>query len=183
MVWKKEYLDLILVPTGLLIMLCYHLFLLYRYLRHPETTVIGNENHCRKAWVERMLQVDAKDRDSDIPQEHVEKAVISGGLFWTLGLRAIYFATTLLLWIFGPIPMFVCSVTMVLVLHRLDSNSTPLHQFRPVGRRDNMIRKFDEEKHRIERANEQHEERSHMHGSTTQEPPEPSTRLDSEATS
>ncbi|XP_008350029.2 uncharacterized protein [Malus domestica] len=272
MVWKKEYLDLILVPTGLLIMLCYHLFLLYRYLRHPETTVIGNENHCRKAWVERMLQVDAKDRgmslavisstttaanflastslalssligawignsshnvftssitygdtspmlvsvkyisilacfllalasflhcirdfvhanflismpDSDIPQEHVEKAVISGGLFWTLGLRAIYFATTVLLWIFGPIPMFVCSVTMVLVLHRLDSNSTPLHQFRPVGRRDNMIRKFDEEKHRIERANEQHEERSHMHGSTTQEPPEPSTRLDSEATS
>ncbi|KAB2605567.1 hypothetical protein D8674_005284 [Pyrus ussuriensis x Pyrus communis] len=259
MVWKKEYLDLILVPTGLLIMLCYHLFLLYRYLRHPETTVIGNENHCRKAWVERMLQVDAKDRgmslavisstttaanflastslalssligawignsshnvftssitygdtsptlvsvkyisilacfyfvhanflismpDSDIPQEHVEKAVISGGLFWTLGLRAIYFATTLLLWIFGPIPMFVCSVTMVLVLHRLDSNSTPLHQFRPVGRRDNMIRKIDEEKHRIERANEQHE-RSHMHGSTTQEPPEPSTRLDSEATS
>lgn len=57
MVWKKEYLDLILVPTGLLIMLCYHLFLLYRCLRHPETTVIGNENHCRKAWVERMLQV------------------------------------------------------------------------------------------------------------------------------
>ncbi|KAM1057584.1 hypothetical protein ACFX13_031608 [Malus domestica] len=271
MVWKKEYLDLILVPTGLLIMLCYHLLLLYRYLRHPETTVIGNENHCRKAWVERMLQVDAKDRgmsltvisstitaanclastslalssligawigntshntftssitygdtspalvsvkyisiltcfllalasflhcirdyvhanflismpDSDIPQEHVEKVVISGGLFWTLGLRAIYLATTLLLWIFGPIPMFVCSVTMVLVLYRLDSNSTPLHQFRSVGSRDNMIRKIGEENHRIERATEQHE-RSHMHGSTTQEAPPTTTRLNSEATS
>ncbi|VVA16636.1 PREDICTED: unnamed product [Prunus dulcis] len=256
MVWKKEDLDLVLVPTGLLIMFCYHLFLLYRCLRHPETTVIGNENHCRKAWVERMLQVEAKDRglsvtvisctitaanflastslalssligawigssshnifmssitygdtspaiisikyisilacfllalasflhcirnfvhanflismpDSDIPLAHVEKAVISGGLFWTLGLRAIYFATTLLLWIFGPIPMFVCSVIMVLLLHRLDSNSTPLHQFQP-AKSHNVLRKIGEENSRIERAIEQHHERLHMDGNRAQ---------------
>uniref|UniRef100_A0A0A9DYV4 Uncharacterized protein n=1 Tax=Arundo donax TaxID=35708 RepID=A0A0A9DYV4_ARUDO len=45
-----------------------------------------------------------------------------------MGLRALYFATTLLMWIFGPIPMFACSVLMVVILHMLDSNSLPLHQ-------------------------------------------------------
>lgn len=287
MIWRKEYLDLILVPTGMLIMLCYHLFLLYRFQRHPETTIIGYENHCRKAWVERMLQVslilfsltvlccnitrsnslmclwfilvqiEAKDRgqsltvisstisaanflastslalssligawvgnssnstlittftygdtspaimsikyvsilacfllalasflhcirsfvhaiflismpNSDTPLIDVQKAVIHGGLFWTLGLRAIYFATTMLLWLFGPIPMFVCSVTLVLILHSLDSNSTPLHQFQPVRSHDNrLMKKLAEEKTRIERVIEQHE-RSNMDDSRTQ---------------
>lgn len=57
MVWKEEYLDVVLVPSGLLIMLAYHLFLLYRCRKFPETTVIGYENHYRKAWIERILQV------------------------------------------------------------------------------------------------------------------------------
>lgn len=54
---EKQYLDMILVPTGLIIMFGYHLFLLYRVLRLPHTTVIGYENHNKMAWVERMLQV------------------------------------------------------------------------------------------------------------------------------
>ncbi|KAG1346791.1 High osmolarity signaling protein sho1 [Cocos nucifera] len=68
--------------------------------------------------------------DSDIPVSYVQTAVIRGGNFWSMGLRAMYFATTLLLWIFGPIPMFLCSVFMVVILHFLDTNSTPLHQYR-----------------------------------------------------
>lgn len=251
MVWRKEHLDLILVPCGLSIMLGYHLFLLYRCLRCPQTTVIGYENHYRLAWVERMLQVqnatklhtsfdlsimclilihthkfnfyvqtEAKNRNiplsvisstitastslasislalssligawfasssnsiltspfiygdtrptiisikyisllicfllafasfvqcirclvhsnflismpnSDVPVKYAQREVIMGGMFWSLGLRAIYFATTLLLWIFGPIPMFVSSITTVVMLHFLDTNSTPLHQFQP----------------------------------------------------
>lgn len=67
--------------------------------------------------------------ESDIPVYYVEDAVIRGGNFWSLGLRALYVSTTLLLWIFGPIPMFACSVFMVVILHFLDSNSKPLHQF------------------------------------------------------
>ncbi|KAF8025842.1 hypothetical protein BT93_F2622 [Corymbia citriodora subsp. variegata] len=220
MVWRKEHLDLILVPCGLSIMLSYHLFLLYRCRRSPQTTVIGYENHYRLAWVERMLQTEAKNRNiplsvisstitastslasislalssligawfasspnsiltspfiygdtrptiisikyisllicfllaftsfvqcvrclvhsnflismpnSDVPVKYVQREVIMGSMFWLLGLRAIYFATTLLLWIFGPIPMFVSSITMVMMLHFLDTNSTPLHQFQP----------------------------------------------------
>lgn len=55
--WRKENLDIVLVPVSLLIMFGYHLFLLYRYLRLPKTTVIGYENYNKRAWVERMMQV------------------------------------------------------------------------------------------------------------------------------
>jgi uncharacterized membrane protein len=67
--------------------------------------------------------------NSDIPVSYVQKAVIRGSTFWSIGLRAIYFATNLLMWIFGPIPMFVTSLVMVAILNILDTNSTPLHQF------------------------------------------------------
>ncbi|GMJ11429.1 hypothetical protein like AT5G46060 [Hibiscus trionum] len=216
---SKEYLDLALVPTGLLILSIYHVFLLYRCLKSPETTVIGLENHFKKAWVERMMRIEAKDRglslstinntitastflattslalssligtwladssqqsliknsliygntsssigsvkyitllicflvafgsflqcvrnfvhasflismpNADIPVSYAQKAVIRGGACWSVGLRAIYYATVLLFWVFGPIPMFIASLVMVLVLHLLDRNVTPLHQF------------------------------------------------------
>ena len=66
-----------------------------------------------------------------VPLKNVEVAVIRGGDFWSVGLRALYFALNLLLWFFGPIPMFVCSIFMVLFLHHLDSNTMPLieHEF------------------------------------------------------
>jgi hypothetical protein len=56
MAFQKEYLDLVLVPSGLLIMLAYHLFLLYRYIKLPHTTVMGFENNDKIAWVERIMQ-------------------------------------------------------------------------------------------------------------------------------
>ncbi|XP_010919292.1 uncharacterized protein [Elaeis guineensis] len=217
MLLDRGSIDLVLVPSGLAILFGYHLFLLYRILRFPHTTVIGYENHNKRAWVERMLQMTPEDTglalqvissnisassnlaslsialssiigtwagstskvfmteviygdtsqatssvkyiallicflaaftcfihsaryfvhasflmstlDSDIPVSFVQTAVIRGGNFWSMGLRAMYFATTLLLWIFGPIPMFLCSVFMVVILHFLDTSSTPLHQY------------------------------------------------------
>jgi uncharacterized membrane protein len=222
MAFQKEYLDLVLVPSGLLIMFAYHLFLLYRYLNCPHTTVMGFENNDKIAWVERIMQIDKRDvgvalsvissntsaatflasvsltlcsligvwiansskeflqseliygdtrpstmsikyislltcfllafscfvqsarsfvhanylistPDSNIPAQNVEVAVIRGGDFWSLGLRALYFALDLLLWFFGPIPMFVSSIVMVIVLHYLDTNTTLLHQHRSPG--------------------------------------------------
>lgn len=55
--WKEEYLDIVLVPIGLFIMFGYHLFLIYRFLKHPHTTVIGYDHHNKRAWVDRMIQV------------------------------------------------------------------------------------------------------------------------------
>lgn len=68
--------------------------------------------------------------NTDVPAEYVHVAVIRGSNFWSLGLRALYFALTMLLWFFGPIPMFVSSLILVTILHNLDSNSRPLHRHR-----------------------------------------------------
>ncbi|XP_008245362.1 PREDICTED: uncharacterized protein LOC103343485 [Prunus mume] len=224
MAFGKEDLDLVLVPSGLLIMFVYHIFLLYRYLHLPHTTVIGFENNDKRAWVERIMQVDKRDigtalnvissnisaatflcsisltlssligawlgsnssndvftseliygnvspsiltikyislltcfllafacfvqsarhfvhanylistPDSNIPAWYVELAVIRGGDFWSLGLRALYFALTLLLWFFGPIPMFLSSIVLVILLHYMDKNTRPLHDHQLPGR-------------------------------------------------
>jgi hypothetical protein len=56
MKFHKDYLDLILVPFGLLIMFSYHLFLLHRYINRPHTTVMGFENNDKRAWVDRIMQ-------------------------------------------------------------------------------------------------------------------------------
>ncbi|KAL6992469.1 hypothetical protein U1Q18_010578 [Sarracenia purpurea var. burkii] len=71
---------------------------------------------------------------SDIPAKYVELAVIRGGNFWALGLRALYFAINLLLWFFGPIPMFATSLVMVVLLHHLDTNTALLHRHRFPGK-------------------------------------------------
>ncbi|XP_076936648.1 uncharacterized protein LOC143603860 [Bidens hawaiensis] len=213
--WKEEHLDLILVPSGLSIMCTYHLFLLYRYLRHPQLTAIGYENNNKNGWVRKMLLIEPKERGlalsvlsgqlsastslssislvlcsligavlsnssgnfftdrfilgdtsqstssikyimiiscfllafvcfvqttrhfvhagflismpaGDVPVECIQKAVIRGSNFWAAGLGALYFATTLLLWIFGPIPMFIGAVALVMILHFLDINKEPM---------------------------------------------------------
>lgn len=56
MSFQKESLDLVFVPSGLAIMFGYHLFLLYRCLKIPHTTVIGFENNDKKAWIESIMQ-------------------------------------------------------------------------------------------------------------------------------
>ncbi|XP_022777332.1 uncharacterized protein LOC111318722 [Durio zibethinus] len=216
MSFRKENLDLVLVPAGLLIMFVYHLILFYRYLYLPHTTVIGFENHNKEAWVERVLQADKDDisraltvigsntsaatflgsvcltlssligawlgsnnifqsnliygdtrpstmsikyiclltcfllafscfvqsarnfvhanylittPNCEVSVDSVRIAVLRGGDLWALGLRALYFALDLLLWFFGPIPMFVSSIVMVFVLHYLDTNTRPLHPY------------------------------------------------------
>ncbi|XP_020190473.1 uncharacterized protein [Aegilops tauschii subsp. strangulata] len=70
----------------------------------------------------------------DAPASHVQRAVIRGGNFWALGLRALYFATALLMWVFGPVAMLACSVLTVAVLHLLDTSSMPLHHHQFVDR-------------------------------------------------
>lgn len=247
--WKEDYLDIFLVPLGILLMLAYHLSLLYRYLKCPQTTVIGYENHNKRAWVERMFLVEAKDRgpaiavlssnitaatalssiclvlssiigtwigssaskttsiftnnliygsttpsivfikfisllscflvafacfvqtaryfvhvnflismpNNDISVNCVVTEVIKGSNYWSTGIRSLFFATNLLLWIFGPIPMFCCSVIMVVMLVNIDRNTTPLHQYAPVraGSHD-LSNKIDHGKKAVANAFELH---------------------------
>ncbi|CAN6210431.1 unnamed protein product [Urochloa humidicola] len=66
---------------------------------------------------------------SDEPAtHHLRRAVLRGGGFWAAGLRLLYLATALLVWVaFGAAAMLACSVLTVAVLCLLDSNSVPLH--------------------------------------------------------
>ena len=59
MAFPKEYLDLVLVSGGLLIMFAYNLFHLYKYHKHPKTTELGyeNEKKKKKKRVENIMEV------------------------------------------------------------------------------------------------------------------------------
>ncbi|XP_024160153.1 uncharacterized protein LOC112167373 isoform X1 [Rosa chinensis] len=62
-----------------------------------------------------LLSTPGATKEEDV--EKVQKAVERGSIFWSLGLRALYFALNFLLWFFGPIPMCACSIVMVFVLY------------------------------------------------------------------
>ncbi|KAI8030462.1 hypothetical protein LOK49_LG01G01839 [Camellia lanceoleosa] len=53
---ERQLLDYILVPTGLLIMLAYHIWLLYQVVNHPSRTVIGINSINRRLWVLSMME-------------------------------------------------------------------------------------------------------------------------------
>ena len=55
--FKKDYIDVFLVPAGILIILVYHLLLLFKYLIKPLSTSIGYENNDKRIWVGKILQV------------------------------------------------------------------------------------------------------------------------------
>lgn len=70
-----------------------------------------------------LINVPYKKLDSSrhcATAEYVGKTVNRGSYFWSLGLRAFYFSFPLFLWIFGPIPMFLCCIFLVLMLYFLD---------------------------------------------------------------
>ncbi|KAK9207689.1 hypothetical protein WN944_000035 [Citrus x changshan-huyou] len=57
---------------------------------------------------------------SIVTPEYVTDLFEKGSLLNTVGNRLFYAALPLLLWIFGPVLVFLCSVTMVPVLYNLD---------------------------------------------------------------
>ncbi|GLU12124.1 hypothetical protein SLE2022_288300 [Rubroshorea leprosula] len=229
---EKKYLDYVLVPLGIFIMVVYHVCLLYRIVNHPTSTVIGINAISRRIWVRSMMEdvtkngvlavqtlrnnimastvlastaimlsslisvlmmssygnngnsngnnngnsngnwlawFDLGDRSEHAfsikffsilvcylvafllnvqsiryyghasilinvpfnkmsPHEHhhqltanyVATTVNRGSYFWSLGLRVFYFSFPLVLWIFGPIPMFLCCLLLVFMLYFLD---------------------------------------------------------------
>ena len=66
------------------------------------------------------------------------------------------FTVPLLLRFFGPIPMFLTSVIMVLLLHLFDRNVTPLVKFEPANYQ-NLVMKINEELTSVPRVTEHHE--------------------------
>ncbi|XP_047182701.1 uncharacterized protein LOC124848920 [Vigna umbellata] len=61
-----------------------------------------------------------QDPLSLVSPEYVHQILEKGFLLNTVGNRLFYAALPLLLWIFGPVLVFLCSLTMVPVLYNLD---------------------------------------------------------------
>uniref|UniRef100_A0A7N2MGW9 DUF599 domain-containing protein n=1 Tax=Quercus lobata TaxID=97700 RepID=A0A7N2MGW9_QUELO len=53
---EKSVLDYVLVPAGLVVMVSYHIWLLYRILKHPNNTIIGINAINRRFWVRAMME-------------------------------------------------------------------------------------------------------------------------------
>ena len=56
-IMEKSVLDYVLVPSGLVVMVSYHIWLLYRILKHPNNTIIGINAVNRRFWVRAMMEV------------------------------------------------------------------------------------------------------------------------------
>lgn len=61
-----------------------------------------------------------QDATSPVTPAYIAELLEKGYLLNTIGNRLFYAALPLLLWIFGPVLVFLCSVTMVPVLYNLD---------------------------------------------------------------
>ncbi|EOY29147.1 Uncharacterized protein TCM_046898 [Theobroma cacao] len=215
MEWRSCYLDIILVPLGLLMTVAYHFWLWHKVRTQPLTTIIGTNASGRRVWVSAMMKDNEKknilavqtlrnsimgstlmattsillcaglaavisstysvkkplndsifgahgefmmalkyvtilciflfsffchslsirfinqvnilintpqgqDPSSIVTQDYVSLLLEKGFLLNTVGNRLFYAALPLLLWIFGPVLVFLCSITMVPVLYNLD---------------------------------------------------------------
>ncbi|MED6155805.1 hypothetical protein PIB30_008707 [Stylosanthes scabra] len=213
MEWRKCYLDVIMVPLGLIVNIGYHLWLWHKVRTQPHTTIIGINASGRRNWVNTMLKDNEKknilavqslrntimgstlmattsillssglaavisstysvkkplndavygahgefmvalkyvtlltlflfsflchslsirfinqvnilintpqDPMSLVTPEYISEILERGFILNTVGNRLFYGALPILLWIFGPVLVFLCTITMVPVLYNLD---------------------------------------------------------------
>jgi hypothetical protein len=57
MEWRKCYLDVILVPLGVLINIAYHAWLWHKVRTQPFTTIIGTYSKAQRLWVPAITEV------------------------------------------------------------------------------------------------------------------------------
>ncbi|XP_077226495.1 uncharacterized protein LOC143859725 [Tasmannia lanceolata] len=65
-----------------------------------------------------LINVPLKSKSG--PNEYVVRAVDRGSYFSSCGMISLYLSFPLFLWIFGPIPMFICCFVMVFLLYFFD---------------------------------------------------------------
>ncbi len=81
------WLEIIFTSTAFLILLIFHIHLIYKLRKTPMTTSIGLTNHLRLDWVQST---------------YLTKVLNRGTTHYTLGMRAYYLAVPFVLWLFGP---------------------------------------------------------------------------------
>ncbi|XP_057766842.1 uncharacterized protein LOC130987211 [Salvia miltiorrhiza] len=214
MEWREVYLDVVLVPMGMMICVGYHIWLWHKVRTQPFTTVIGTNAHGRRFWVSSIIKDNEKKNilavqtlrntimgstlmattsillcsalaavvsstysikkplkesvygghgevmmavkyvmllllflfsfichslsirffnqvnflincttagaDDALTPDYVADLLERGFLLSTVGNRLFYGAVPLLMWILGPLLVFLCSLTMLPLLYNLD---------------------------------------------------------------
>ncbi|XP_054788345.1 uncharacterized protein LOC129294182 [Prosopis cineraria] len=212
MEWRKCYLDVILVPSALLISIGYHFWLWHTVRTQPHRTTIGVNASVRRSWVQAMMEDNDKKnilavqslrntimgstlmattsvllctglaavisstyslkkplnddvygaqgefmvalkyvtlltffifsffchslsirfinqvnilvnvplQGDAVTPSYIHHILEKGFILNTAGNRLFYVALPLLLWIFGPVLVFLCSLAMIPVLYNLD---------------------------------------------------------------
>ncbi|KNA19094.1 hypothetical protein SOVF_064820 [Spinacia oleracea] len=59
--YDQEYLDFVLVPSGLVILVIYHVWLVFAIIRRPLKTVVGLNAVIRHQWVHHMMKDPGKN--------------------------------------------------------------------------------------------------------------------------
>nr|KYP56090.1 hypothetical protein KK1_002320 [Cajanus cajan] len=62
MEWRNYYMDVMLVPLGLVMMVAYHVWLWHKTQTQPFSTTFGRDAHGRRLWVPAMIKdIDKKN--------------------------------------------------------------------------------------------------------------------------
>ncbi|KAE8721693.1 Poly(A) polymerase 1 isoform 1 [Hibiscus syriacus] len=77
--------------------------------------------------------------------EYVARNLNRASYFWSLGLRAFYLSFPLLLWIFGPIPLFSCCCFLSCLLYFLDTTSSFTRQLHRSSFKEDTMKAGDPE--------------------------------------
>lgn len=67
-----------------------------------------------------MINVPLAMNQKSISPAHVAIHLNRGGRFYSLGMRAYYFAVPLLFWLFGPLLLLLSTVALIAVLYQID---------------------------------------------------------------
>lgn len=67
-----------------------------------------------------MINVPMSRKHPKLHPVHVAAHLNRAGYFYSMGMRSYYFCVPLVFWLFGPLFMLLSSVTLVMVLYRLD---------------------------------------------------------------
>ncbi|XVE58745.1 hypothetical protein DITRI_Ditri04bG0193600 [Diplodiscus trichospermus] len=140
---EKDRLDFVLVPVGLLawptaacslscLASIYHSQASYKNCHRLKCRVSSqmgflHDSNRYYAHVSFLVTVPSSS-DNMESVEYVARNLNRASYFWSLGLRAFYLSFPLLLWIYGPVPVFLCCFMMSFVLYFLDTASSSTHQ-------------------------------------------------------
>ena len=71
-------------------------------------------------YVAYLINVPPALKHQGLSPQHVARHLNRGGHYYSIGVRAFYFAVPLVFWLFGPHFMLLATIGLIFVLHKID---------------------------------------------------------------